>query len=120
MDGVELRASTSTLLLVSMSRIRRIVVTCNLRGVHGPVAAVDILTRPTLGAPRRALFPRRRWRAASSPFSFLAKTVSFCDLLMARAPHLSSKCVQPLAGDADVRCSVRAKRGRERVSVSST
>ena len=63
MDGVELRASTSTLLLVSMSRIRRIVVTCNLRGVHGPVAAVDILTRPTLGAPRRALFPRRRWRA---------------------------------------------------------
>ena len=28
------------LLLVSMPRIRRIVVTCNLRGVHGPVAAV--------------------------------------------------------------------------------
>ena len=30
---------------------------CDLRGVQGTVAAVGILTRPTLGPPRRALFP---------------------------------------------------------------
>jgi len=68
---VELRASTSTLLRVSIPHKaeRR---ACNLRGVHGPVAAVAILTLPTLGAiiftrqptdcfaivyPGRALFP---------------------------------------------------------------
>jgi hypothetical protein len=31
--------------------------TCDLREVHGATAAVAILTRPTLGAPRRAIFP---------------------------------------------------------------
>src|SRR5512145_914559 len=30
----------------------------------GPIPAVSFLTRPTLGAPRRALFPGRRWRDA--------------------------------------------------------
>ena len=34
------RAWTSTAFLVSMLRIRRIVVTCDLRGVYDPVAAV--------------------------------------------------------------------------------
>jgi hypothetical protein len=28
-----------------------------LRGMHGYAVVVAILTRPTLGAPRRALFP---------------------------------------------------------------
>jgi hypothetical protein len=32
----------------------------------------------------------------------IAKTVCFLRLAMARAPHLSSKCAPPLAGDADV------------------
>ena len=32
--------------------------TCDLRWVQGSVAAVDSLTRPTLGAPRRDPFPQ--------------------------------------------------------------
>jgi len=49
----------------------------------------------------------------------MVETVSVCDLLQARAPHLLIRCDQPRAGDADVRCSVHAKRGMERVSASS-
>ena len=65
---VELRASTSTLLLVSMSRIRRIVVTCNLRGVHGPVAAVAEGDGEHNYAPPISLvfFPRRDTFASES------------------------------------------------------
>jgi len=46
----------------------------DLRWMHGPVVVVDILTRPTLGAPRRALFPGR-WRDAMSegPFNSPSK-----------------------------------------------
>jgi hypothetical protein len=62
-----------------------------------------------------------RWvHYSSCSLQILRRRCFSCDLLQARAPHLSSKCAQPLAGDADVRCSVHAKRGTERVSVSST
>ena len=36
---------------------------CDLWWIHGPVVVVAILTGPTLGTPRRALFPGR-WRDA--------------------------------------------------------
>ena len=44
-------------LIVSMPCRWRMVVSCDLRGVHDYVTAVTFLTRPTPGAPRRPPFP---------------------------------------------------------------
>lgn len=48
---------------------------------------------------------RRRWNTATCAED--------------RAPHVSSRCDQPPADDADVRCSVHAKLWTERVSEPS-
>ena len=50
-------SQASTALIVSMPRRWRMAVNCDLRGVQDDVTAVAFLTRPTLGAPGRALFP---------------------------------------------------------------
>ena len=82
-------------------------------------APFSLLTLPALRTPRRALTQASTLTLFIVFYQRMAETVSLCDLPQARAPHLLNRCDQPMAGDADVRCSVHAKRRMERVSASS-